>query len=139
LPKALITYITQEIWNQTFRRRVRESAIYDKLKKGPVFRTIEHTIPRKPLIEEIRRLITPTEYSRLYSLIIGEPGTGKTNLIKLAIGSMDEPKGIVYVDAKDNPFVDIVEAMRMASGWSPDQVIDSSKRNYSSSLLVNIT
>jgi hypothetical protein len=27
----------------------------------------------------------------------------------------------------------------MALGWNPDQVIDSSTRNYSSSLLVNIT
>jgi hypothetical protein len=31
-------------------------------------------------------------------LIIGEHGTGKTSLIKLAVNGMDEPKGIVYVD-----------------------------------------
>jgi hypothetical protein len=54
---------------------------------------------------------------------------------------MDEPKGIVYVDIprKCDSEVDVAEAMQMALGWSPDEVIDSSKRNYSSSLLVNIT
>ena len=141
MPKALITYIAQEIWNQTFRRH--ESAIYDKLKKGPVFQAIEHTIPREPLIEKIKQRITPTEHSRLYSLIIGEPGTGKTNLIKLAMSGMDEneSKGVVYVDMpiRCDLEVNVVKAMREALGWSPDRVIDSSGRKYSSSLLVNIT
>ena len=36
---------------------MRESAIYDKLKKGPVFKeAIEDTIPRKPLVEKIKQL-----------------------------------------------------------------------------------
>jgi hypothetical protein len=54
---------------------------------------------------------------------------------------MDKPKGVVYVDVdiNDDAEVDIAGAMRKALEWSPDQVIDSSKRNYSSSLLVNIT
>ena len=119
-------------WYQTYRRRVhesaRESAIYDKLKKGPVFEeAIEHTIPRKPLVEEIRQLITPAEESRLYPLIIGEHGTGKTSLIKLAVNGMDEPKGVVYVDipSECDSEVDVAKAMQKALGWSPDQVIDS--------------
>jgi len=132
-------------WYRIFRRRVqesaRDSAIYDKLKKGPVFQeaivqeAIEHTIPRKPLVEEIRQLITPAKKSRLYPLIIGEHGTGKTSLIKLAVDGMNEPKGVVYIDVdiEDDLQLDIAGAMRMALGWSPDQVIDSSKRNYSSS------
>jgi hypothetical protein len=48
---------------------------------------------------------------------------------------MDEPKGVVYVDIpiQCDSEVDVVKAMQMALGWSPDQSIDSSKRNYSSS------
>ena len=48
---------------------------------------------------------------------------------------MDEPKGVVYVDIpiQCDSEVDVVKAMQMALGWSPDQSINSSKRNYSSS------
>jgi hypothetical protein len=116
--------------------------MYNKLKKGPVFKeAIEDSIPREPLVEEIRQLITPARKSRLYPLIIGEHGTRKTSLIKLAVDGIDEPKGVVYVDVDINgdSEVHIAEAMRNAMGWYPDQVIDSSKRNYNSSLLVNIT
>jgi type II secretory pathway predicted ATPase ExeA len=142
LLKALITYATQGIWKDWYQRRVHEpayeSAIYDKLKKGPVFlrRTIEHIIPRKPLIDEIRRLITPSEYGGLYTLIIGKPGTGKTSLIKLAVDDMDEPKGIVYVDMPIwcESEASVATAMQKALGWTPDQSIDSSERNYNSSL-----
>jgi hypothetical protein len=48
---------------------------------------------------------------------------------------MDEPKGVVYVDISlecDTP-VKVAEAMQKALGWSPDQVIDSKERKYSSS------
>ena len=126
---------------QAYRRRARESAIYDKLKKGPVFKkAINNIIRRESLVEEIRQLITPTKESRLYPLVIGEHGTGKTSLIKLAVDGMDEPKGIVYVDVDINGDSEphIAEAMRSAMGWYPDQVIDPDKRNYNSSLLVNI-
>jgi chromosomal replication initiation ATPase DnaA len=42
---------------------------------------------------------------------------------------MDEPKGIVYVDIprKCDLEVDVAKAVQNALGWSPDQVIDSSK------------
>ena len=48
---------------------------------------------------------------------------------------MDKPKGVVYVDVdiNDDTEVDVAGAMRKALGWSPDQAVDSSKRNYSSS------
>jgi hypothetical protein len=51
------------------------------------------------------------------------------------VDGMDEPKGVIYIDVDidDNSQFDITEVMRMALGWSPDQVIDSSKRNYSNS------
>jgi hypothetical protein len=143
LPKSFIGYVTQETWKDWYwtrqRRRhesARESAIYDKLKKGPVFEeTIEHTIPRTALVEEIRQVITPAGASRLYPVIIGEHGTRKTSLIKLAVDGMDEPKAVIYIDLDidDDSQFDIAEVMRMALGWSPDQVIDSSKRNYSNS------
>jgi hypothetical protein len=130
------------IYQRRLHESARESAIYDKLKKGPVFEeAIEDTIPRKPLVEKIRRITTPAGKSRFYPLIIGEHGTGKTSLITLAVDNMDEPKGVVYVDIPrkcDSEF-DVVKAMQKTLGWSPDPVIDSENRNYSSSFLVNIT
>jgi hypothetical protein len=127
---------TESIWVRAFRRRVRESTIYENLKKGPVFQeAIIHPIPRTPLVEEIRQLITTAEESRLYPLIIGEHGTGKTSLITLAVHGIDEPKGIVYVDIprKCDLEADVVKAMQNALGWRPDKIIDSSERKYSSS------
>ena len=96
---------------------------------------IKHTIPRKALIEEIRQLITPAGEHRLYLLIVGEHGTGKTSLIKLAANDMDKPKGVVYVNIprRCDQEGDVAKAMQEALGWSPDQVIDSKERNYSSS------
>jgi hypothetical protein len=131
--------------HQESRRRehesARESTIYDKLKKGPVFKeAIEDTIPRKPLIEKIRQITTPAGNSRLYPLIIGEHGTGKTSLITLAVDGMDEPKGVIYLDIprKCDLEVDIIKVMQTTLGWSPDPVIDSKNGNYNNSLLVNI-
>jgi hypothetical protein len=50
-----------------------DSAIYDKLKKGPVFKqTIDNTLSCKDLVDEIQRLIEPTETSRPYAVIIGK-------------------------------------------------------------------
>jgi len=76
-------------------------------------------------------LITPTEKKRLYHLIIGEHGTGKTSLIQLAIDSMDEdkPKGIAYVDLPldCDSEIDIATALQKGLGWKPDPAIDSNK------------
>jgi hypothetical protein len=114
LPKSVAGYFTWD-WYKAHRRPVRESTIYDHLKKGPVFQeAIKHTILRKPLVEEIRQLITPAEESRLYSLIIGEHGTGKTSLMTLAVNGINEPKGIVYVDIplECDSQVDVAKAVR---------------------------
>jgi Cdc6-like AAA superfamily ATPase len=130
LLKALTTYATQGIWK-------RESAVYDKLKKGPVLlqETIEHIIPRKPLFDQIRQLITPSKYGGFYTLIIGKPGTGKTSLIKLVVDNMNEPKGIVYVamPIRCDSELSVATAMQKALGWNPDQSIGSGKRNYNGS------
>jgi hypothetical protein len=72
---------------------------------------------------------------------MGEHGTGKTSLVKLAIGGMDKPKGVLYVDIplECDKEDHVTEAMQVGLGWTPDQVIDDSgKRNYSGSLLANI-
>ena len=101
---------------------------------------MRYIIPRNPLIEEIKEIITPTEESRLYPLIVGEHGTGKTSLIRLAVNSMNEnkPKGVVYVDIPIgcDLEVNVTKAVQEALGWSPDPLINPSKRNYNSSLLV---
>jgi hypothetical protein len=51
---------------------------------------------------------------------------------------MDEPKGVVYVDIPIDCEleVDVANEIGNALGWSPDQLIDSSERKYSSSLLI---
>jgi len=143
LLKGLTTHATQSIWgdwHQTFRRHVRElareSAIYNKLKSGPVFQEkIKYPIPREPLVEKIRELTTPAEETSLYPIIIGEHGTGKTSLIKLAVNGMGKPKGVVYVDIprRCNFEADVVKAMQKALDWNLDQPIDSSECNYCSS------
>jgi ABC-type Mn2+/Zn2+ transport system ATPase subunit len=110
--------------------------MYERLKKGPVFgKKIAYVIPRNPLVEEIKKVITPAEEDSLYPLIIGEHGTGKTSLIKLAVDGMDEPKGVVYVDIplECDSGVGVINEDQNALGWSPDQVIDSKDRKYSSS------
>jgi len=90
----------------------------------------------------VKTLVTPTENSRLYPLIIGEHGTGKTSLIQLAVDGVnkDGPKGIAYVSMPDvcDTEAKVVKAMQRALGWSPDPVIDSGEGNYSSPLPVGI-
>jgi hypothetical protein len=51
---------------------------------------------------------------------------------------MDEPKGVVYVDIpiECDLEVDVTNELRNALAWSPDQLIDSSECNCSSSPLV---
>jgi len=73
-------------------------------------------------------LITPSAESRLYPLVVGEHGTGKTSLIQLAVNGLKEPKGVVCIDVpiKNKPFA---EAMQKALGWKLDLVSDSGKRN----------
>jgi hypothetical protein len=48
---------------------------------------------------------------------------------------MEEPKGAVYVDIplECDSVVKVAEAVQKALGWSPDSVIDSKERKYSSS------
>jgi hypothetical protein len=91
-------------WYDEKQRRTRESkvrnAVNNRLRKGPQIEArIKRLIPRDGRLEKIKNLITPSANAQFYSVIVGENGTGKTSLILLAIGGMDEPKGVVYVDS----------------------------------------
>jgi len=110
---ATIAGVIWQGWYEKSQKREneskRDSAILDNLKKGPVFEElIDHIIPRKPLI-------------------VGEHGTGKTSLIKLAINGINEPKGIVYVDIplRCDLEVNVTQAMQEALGWNPEYSSES--------------
>jgi Ni2+-binding GTPase involved in maturation of urease and hydrogenase len=99
---------------------------------------IEDVIPRNIHLHKIKVLITPSKKPCLYSLIIGEHGTGKTTLIQHAVEDLKEPKGVVYVDI-DEQSTSFAEAMQQALEWYPDPVINSTtKGNLSSSLCVSV-
>jgi len=94
---------------------------------------LNNPLSREATLNEVRKIITPTERSRGYSLVIGEHGTGKTSLIYLAVNSLEEPKGIAYVDIpnninKDSALDVVINAMRNALGWTLDPVIESKRR-----------
>ena len=109
----------------------RDSAIYETLIKGPTFSDVlNNPIARGAIVNEVRKIITPTEQSRGYSLVIGENGTGKTSLIHLAVNSLKEPKGVVYVNIPNRPNENltptvVTNAVRKALGWTSDPVIES--------------
>ena len=98
---------------------------------------ITYPIPCKDLVSLVSTIITPKIVPRLYPLIIGEHGTGKTCLIQLALNGLKEPNGIVYVDtpsifAGETP-IKVVQAMQKALDWTEDPVIDSNKDGCSDS------
>jgi hypothetical protein len=51
------------------------------------------------------------------------------------VDGIDKPKGVVYVDIplRCDLEANVAKAMQEALGWSPDPVIDSKERKYSSS------
>src|SRR5439155_1462741 len=89
----------------------RDSAIYEALEKGPIVSIpVDNPIPREAVVGEIRKLISPIQQSRGYSLIIGEHGTGNTSLVQLAVNSMKEPRGIAYEDVLTRSNQDLIPA-----------------------------
>ena len=122
---------------------IRESAILDRLRKGPEFKdrldSIEAAIERENL-KGIKELITPTSERNLYPLVIGEHGTGKTSLIMRAVEDLKEPKGVIYVDipGKTSEPVDLSQLLQEALDWKADLVIDSDKCNQDYFLQVSI-
>ena len=109
----------------------RDDAIYKTLEKGPIFSdALDHPIPRETDVTKVKKIIAPTEQSRGYSVVIGERGTGKTSLVRLAVDSLKERKGIVYVNIRnrvdgDLTPADVTNAVRKALGWTSDPVIES--------------
>lgn len=104
--------------------------------KGPTFTvTVNDLILRDNVVKDVREIITPTETGSSYTLIIGEDGTGKTSLIELAVGSMEQPKGVVYVDILPTCFSeeDVISRIQQSLIRSYDPLIDHIKRNYSGS------
>ena len=80
----------------------------------------------------VSAIIKPTEDRREYPLIIGEHGTGKTSLIKLALNNLPEPEGVVYVDiSRVATPVPVAEKMLRALGCTPDSVLDSKEGSRS--------
>ena len=134
--------MTQELWFPDLYKRFsrhqreleRDSAIYNKLKKGPKFGTrVVNIIERDELLDKIRSDITPTAGPRSYPVIIGEHGTGKSSLIQLAVESLEEPKGVIYLDVPvgNDPTSILAEAMKEALDWNPDPAIDPNEGNRS--------
>lgn len=133
---TVFLYITKDLWLPTefksWERNnhqiARESAIYDTFEKPPKFtKPISNIILRNTLSNRIKGYITPSAGSRGYPLIIGEHGTGKTCLIKLAAESIENPTGIIYVDTPNiltSPSK-FAKAMQEVLGWKPDPVIDT--------------
>ncbi|KAI9861277.1 MAG: hypothetical protein M1813_005451 [Trichoglossum hirsutum] len=64
-------------------------------------------------------IIEPAKESRFYPLIIGEDGTGKTSLIRLALEKLSEPKGVIYANYSTGS--DFTETLQEALGWYPDK------------------
>ena len=137
---STIGYFTRDLWltdwYREYQRHSHESkrdlAIYETLIKGPTFSDVlDNPIARGAVVDEVRKIIAPTEQSRGYSLVIGEHGTGKTSLIRLAVNSLKEPKGVVYVNIPINenltPAV-VTNVVRKALGWTSDPVIESGRK-----------
>ncbi|KAH0548002.1 hypothetical protein GP486_008256, partial [Trichoglossum hirsutum] len=136
---ALVGYVTRDLWipdrYREYQRRShqsdRDSAIYETLKRGSSFsEPIRNTLPCDSLVSEAKKLVTPAEEPRGYSLIIGEHRTGKTILIQLTANSLKKPKGIMYVkvpntdEMNTNPTI-VIDAVKKALGWSSDPVLNS--------------
>ena len=106
---------------------IRDARIFRAIEDGPSFLKddVEQILlPRDHLLNEVKTLIMPEQRIWGYSLIIGEHGTGKTSLVRLAISEIKKPKGIAYVLIPHNPIEDtaIVQAVKESLNWMPNLV-----------------
>lgn len=141
---ATLVYICQQYRSESHqhsvyesRRCLRETQIYHKLIDGPSFRD-KDLIPRKVLQDEVRSLLTPSSTGRLYPLVIGQHGVGKTTLIQLAVNALPTPKGVIYVDVpmEDVSPAPFIAALQESIGWSADPILDASKCMSSSVMVI---
>lgn len=76
--------------------------------------TIWTVSPRKVLQDELRSLLNPSSTRRLYPVVIGQHGVGKTTLIQLAVNASPIPKG-VHLSYFDVPIRDVSPAPFIAA------------------------
>ena len=108
-------------WYKGFRQHGCERAVYRRLEKGPeIHEDIKYPISREDQVEKVRQLITPELTSGSYFMIVGEHGTGKTSLIKLALDNMKKPMGVIYVNVKKPS--SFVNSMQQALNWNPKDI-----------------
>jgi ABC-type cobalamin/Fe3+-siderophores transport system ATPase subunit len=103
--------------------------MYNKLKEGPKIPIFieDIIIPYEELVDKIRTAIILTERNRGYPIILGEKGKGKTTLIRLAVESLEKPKGIIYFNIPI--FLDSEKDLAKAMANALGQNIDSDKGN----------
>ena len=141
---ATLIYICQQYWSESHQESVyesrsyrRETVIYQKLIDGPAFRNMDR-LPRIVLQDQVRSLLTPSSTGRLYPLVIGQHGVGKTTLIQLAINALPTPKGIIYfsVPMGEVSPAAFIAALQESIGWSADPILDASKCMSSNVLVI---
>jgi hypothetical protein len=100
-----VAYATKHIWKKWFDKEEDPvSTVYAALKQGhpEIGDEICSLIGRTDLVTALANIIMPREAKRGYPLVIGERGTGKTSLLRLAVDEIDgsrkaKSRGIVYV------------------------------------------
>ena len=108
------------------------SKVYAALQRGrpTIEADIYNVVDRNGLIKAVMGVITPRAKSRGYPLIIGEHGTGKTCLLRLAVNEIEKSRkaksrGIIYarVPSKKEEPRELSEVIGTALG------LDSSHSN----------
>jgi hypothetical protein len=143
-------YFTRDFWLpdsiqkclKERRHRLRESAAFERLKKGQgkMLKKLDHAVKRDSL-KNLDLSVRPQRYENHYRILVGAQGTGKSTHIKHLIDNMEEPKGVVYIDVPTNvdSQLSLSKVIENAFNWIPDRRdVDDDKRNRSSSLQISI-
>lgn len=91
--------VSVDLLYANYVERGREASINSAFAKGSAPPPDETSVVRKEELDNIKLLLTPTKSSKVYHLITGENGTGKTTLVLEAC--RDIGTGCVYVDVPD--------------------------------------
>jgi ABC-type transport system involved in cytochrome bd biosynthesis fused ATPase/permease subunit len=125
-------YERQRLFDESESRPALQSAAHKRLERGPQLSVDgRYSIPREDVVRSVMNIIEPAKESRFYPLIIGEDGTGKTSLIRLALEKLSEPKGVIYANYSTGS--DFTETLQEALGWYPDKSGGGGKGNRSGS------
>ena len=104
LPKGVGAFAIQQAWSKWYNQEEDPvSKAYAALRQGRprILTDIHALIDRTDLTKAVMNIITPQTESRGYPLIIGERGTGKTSLLRLAVDEIEKSReaksrGILY-------------------------------------------